>query len=110
MLFRSKISPIEQVRLLADLYDNTFGFQESSIQAVKEALCIAEENGYTLYGKTGTGNIDGKDKNGWFTGYVETHGVPSFFAVNIRGEDHADGATASRIALEILAQMQLLPD
>ena len=105
-----KISPIEQVRLLADLYDNTFGFQESSIQAVKEALCIAEENGYTLYGKTGTGNIDGKDKNGWFTGYVETHGVPSFFAVNIRGEDHADGATASRIALEILAQMQLLPD
>ena len=105
-----KISPIEQVRLLADLYDNIFGFQESSIQAVKEALCIAEENGYTLYGKTGTGNIDGKRQKRLVHRLCGDHGVPSFFAVNIRGEDHADGATASRIALEILAQMQLLPD
>ena len=48
-----------------------------------------------------------KTKSGWFTGYVETHGVPALAVTRGRPRD---GATASRIALEILAQMQLLPD
>lgn len=105
-----KISPIEQVRLMADFYNNTFGFRDSSVQAVKDSMCITKEDGYALYGKTGTGNLEGKDVNGWFTGYVETLGVPSFFAVNIQGEDHADGTAASQIALDVLAQMNLMPE
>ena len=105
-----KISPIEQVRLMADFYNNTFGFRDSSVQAVKDSMCITKEDGYALYGKTGTGNLEGKDVNGWFTGYVETLGVPSFFAVNIQGKDHADGTAASRIALDVLAQMNLMPE
>lgn len=104
-----KISPIEQVRLMADFYNNAFGFRDSSVQAVKDSMCITKEDGYALYGKTGTGNLEGKDVNGWFTGYVETLGVPSFFAVNIQGEDHADGTAASQIALDVLAQMNLMP-
>ena len=105
-----QISPIEQVRLMADFYNNTFGFRDSSVQAVKDSMCITKEDGYALYGKTGTGNLEGKDVNGWFTGYVETLGVPSFFAVNIQGEDHADGTAASQIALDVLAQMNLMPE
>jgi bla regulator protein blaR1 len=102
-----KISPVEQVELLQSLYNNSFDFQEAHIEAVKNALQMEEKNGATLYGKTGTGNVNGKDINGWFIGFVETETNTYFFATNIQDEDNASGSAATEITLAILNDKQI---
>jgi bla regulator protein blaR1 len=102
-----KISPVEQVELLQSLYNNSFDFQEAHIEAVKNALQMEEKNGATLYGKTGTGNVNGKDINGWFIGFVETETNTYFFATNIQDEDNASGSVATEITLAILNDKQI---
>lgn len=86
-----KISPVEQVELLVHLYCNDFDIAPENIDAVKDSIRIASDGSTTLYGKTGTGRINGQDVNGWFIGYVEKTAGTYFFAVNIS----ADAAAAS---------------
>lgn len=97
-----KISPIEQVNLLRDFYTNKFEFRDDNIKTVKDSLLISKEAGVSLYGKTGTANINGKDVNGWFIGYVEKDGNTYLFATNIQSKDYSNGSTASKITLSIL--------
>ena len=97
-----KISPIEQVEQLSAMYRNDMQFKEENIAAVKNALHISTSYGTTLYGKTGTGDVDGKNVNGWFIGFLEKDGNTYFFATNIQGEDFANGSMASKITMEIL--------
>lgn len=93
-----KISPLEQVMLLSQFYENKWNFQDKTIAAVKRALKVSP----ALSGKTGTGMINGKTKNGWFIGYVESASGPRFFALNLQGRDGASGVRASEIAQKIL--------
>lgn len=102
-----KISPVEQIELLTKLYHNDFECSEEHIKAVKEALLLSSSEQGTLYGKTGTGRINGKDQNGWFIGYIENNGSPCFFACRIEGEENATGSKASQIALSILTSLNL---
>lgn len=104
-----KISPIEQTALFAKLYDNDFGFSPDNVQAVKDSILLTSSPKGALYGKTGTGRIDGQDVNGWFIGYVERSGQTRFFAVNIQGESAATGSKAAEIAREILSDLSILP-
>lgn len=98
-----KISPFEQVDLLKKLFDYDMDFDERNIGDVINSIKISENGENILYGKTGTGNINGNDVNGWFVGCVENSGSKYIFAVNIRNKENADGAEAAKIALEILA-------
>ncbi|RWR04928.1 BlaR1 family beta-lactam sensor/signal transducer [Siminovitchia fortis] len=66
-----KISPIEQVQLLTAFEENSFGFKEENVRAVKNAIFIDEQKYGQLYGKTGTGMVNGKNVNGWFVGFVK---------------------------------------
>ena len=61
-----KISPIEQVELLVKLHNNRFGFSLENTGTVKNALHISSSAFGDLYGKTGTGRVNGQDVNGWF--------------------------------------------
>ncbi len=97
-----KISPVEQVELLVNLYRNSFGFAPENIAAVQDSICIFQEGDEALYGKTGTGRVDGRDINGWFVGYATGSGRTLFFAVNIQGEDGANGGNAAHIAFSVL--------
>lgn len=97
-----KISPTEQVMLLAGLIRNEWGFAPENIQAVKDALYISDTPFGTLYGKTGTGLTDGKDTNGWFVGFLEQNDRTYCFATNLQAADHATGSAASEITLDIL--------
>lgn len=97
-----KISALEQVELLHKFYTNELQFREENVQAVKEALRLSASDKGILYGKTGTGNVNGKDINGWFIGYVETSDNTYFFAVNVQNESNANGTAACDIALKIL--------
>lgn len=97
-----KISPVEQVQLLKDLYTNQVGFKEKNIQTVKEAIKLEEKNNEVLSGKTGTGTVNGNDINGWFIGYIENRENTYFFATNIQNEENASGKKAAEITLSIL--------
>lgn len=50
-----------------------FGFAPENLNLVKDSICIFSSENQSLYGKTGTGRINGQDKNGWFVGFLETN-------------------------------------
>lgn len=102
-----KISPIEQVELLQKLYANNFGFRPQNIAAVKDSILLSSSEAGNLYGKTGTGCIDGMDVNGWFVGYAETQNNTLFFAANITADNNAAGSNAAEITRLILSKMDI---
>lgn len=102
-----EISPIEQVELLRKLYTNSFGFHLKNINAVKDSIFLTSSESGSLYGKTGTGQIDGRDVNGWFVGYTESSDNTYFFAANILADDEASGSNAAKIVLSVLNEMNI---
>lgn len=102
-----KISPLEQVELLRNLYSNNFGFSQENINILKESICLFSSETGSFYGKTGTGRVNGQDINGWFVGFVENAGQTYFFAVNIQGDADATGSNAVQIALSILSDINV---
>ncbi len=97
------ISPIEQVQLLTSLYDNTLPFSAEDMNTVKNSIHIASSDSAELYGKTGTGRVNGKDINGWFIGYVTKNGHTYVFATNIQADSTATGTAAADITFSILS-------
>ncbi|MEK4441324.1 MULTISPECIES: BlaR1 family beta-lactam sensor/signal transducer [unclassified Niallia] len=98
-----KISPIEQVQLLFALEENKLGFKEENIRSVNNAIFIDEQKQAQLYGKTGTGTINGKEINGWFVGFVKKDGYSYYFSINIQNKTgKANGKKAANIAKRIL--------
>lgn len=102
-----KISPIEQVELLTRLQNNSLGFAPENINAVKDAIRLSSSDNGTLYGKTGTGRVDGQDINGWFVGYIEIADNTYFFATNIGADSDATGGNATEITMSILSDMNI---
>ena len=102
-----KISPLEQVKLLAALSGHTLPYSERDMETVKDALFLSSDGTSSLYGKTGTGTVDGKNTNGWFIGFIESENGSCSFAVHIKGDDGATGTKAGEIALRILKEKQL---
>ena len=102
-----KISPVEQVKLLTKLQNNSLGFSSENINAVKDAICLSSFDAGTFYGKTGTGRVDGQDVNGWFIGYIETADNTYFFATNIGADSDATGGNATEITMSILSDMNI---
>ena len=93
-----KISPVEQVQLLGALDQDGLGVSRKTIEGVLESI----DEGGGLYGKTGTGRIDGHDVNGWYIGLARRPEGTVYFAVNITAADGATGVEAARIAKSIL--------
>ena len=102
-----KISPIEQVELLAKLQNNSLGFAPENIRAVTDAIHISSSVSGNFYGKTGTGRVNGQDINGWFIGFIENGDNTYFFATNIQSEQHTTGSKASDITLSILSDLNI---
>ena len=102
-----KISPVEQVKLLTKLQNNSLGFSSENINAVKDAICLSSSDAGTFYGKTGTGRVNGQDINGWFVGFVETEDNTYFFATNIGADRDATGGNATEITMSILSDMNI---
>ncbi|WP_245937503.1 BlaR1 family beta-lactam sensor/signal transducer [Saliterribacillus persicus] len=94
-----KISPVEQVSLLRSFYTNEQNFDPVNIETVKSAIALEEKRNARLYGKTGTGVVNGEIVNGWFIGFVETNQDTWFFATNI---DTDNGSKAAQITMSIL--------
>lgn len=103
--FSLKISSIEQVELLHNFHENNFHFDSKNIQTVKNALLLSTTSSGSLYGKTGTGRVNGKDVNGWFVGYIETDNNTYYFATNIQASSNATGSQATEITEAVLSDL-----
>lgn len=95
-----KISTIEQVEFLNNVYTNKFGFNDENIKAVINSIKLGDN----YYGKTGTGMVDGKVVSGWFEGIIIKNGKTYVFASRIDGNDNATGAKAKNITENILSE------
>ena len=102
-----KISPIEQVKLLIQLQNHNLGFAPEHVDTVKDAIHISTSSFGDLYGKTGTGRVNGQDINGWFIGFIENTDNTYFFATNIQNEQLATVSKASDITLSILSDLNI---
>ena len=102
-----KISPIEQVELLAKLQNNSLEFAPENVEAVKDSIHIFSSSFGDFYGKTGTGRMNGQDINGWFIGFVENTDNTYFFATNIHHKTEATGGKAAEITLSILSDLNI---
>lgn len=102
-----KISPVEQVELLKRLQNNSLGFSSENINAVKDSIRLSSTPDGSLYGKTGTGRVDGQDVNGWFIGYIEKNDNIYYFATNIQGTSNTTGSKAMEITTSALSSLQL---
>ena len=100
-----RISPLEQVELLQNFHQNNFHFYKDNIQTVKNALHLSTTSFGSLYGKTGTGRVDGNDINGWFVGYVENDHNTYYFAANIQASSGATGSQAAEITETVLSDL-----
>lgn len=102
-----KISPWEQVRLLKDFHENKYQWKSSTIDTVKKALFIQEKNGVSLYGKTGTGMVNGNYIHGWFIGFLEHGNETNYFALCLTSGKKVSGTKAMKTVLEILKEQKM---
>ncbi len=102
-----KISPVEQVELLKKLYYNQFGFAPTHMKTVKDSICLSSTAEGSLFGKTGTEEVNGENTSGWFIGYVEKGPHPCFFATNIQSDKLASGPLAAELTFSILFDLKI---
>lgn len=96
-----KISPREQVEVLADIFEGNAGYSRQSIQVLKNIMFIKAEGTCNIYGKTGS-STDGR---AWFVGFLEKDDQRGYFAVYLDdeiNEDKITGSKAKEIAVAIL--------
>ncbi|MEC0984706.1 MULTISPECIES: BPU family class D beta-lactamase [Bacillus] len=94
-----KISPVEQVHFLKQLYEESLPFDLSVMRTVKRMMIQEEEKHATLYGKTGSGS-----GIGWYAGFIKHENKTYIFATNIEGT----GIEAKEITYRILKKYHLM--
>lgn len=108
-----RISPDEQVRFLARMYQGGLGLSERSTEVVKDLLVLEETPAYRISGKTGTADVTPTRELAWLVGYVEHRGDVWFYALNLEGEQVWErwGSSTARLALvrDLLQDLGVLP-
>lgn len=79
-----RISQMEQIQLLRNLYSNQLPFSQRSMDIVKDIMIKTKALDYTLRAKAGWASLE-KDI-GWYVGYIEKGDNTYFFATNIESE------------------------
>jgi beta-lactamase class D len=103
-----RISAVEQVEFLEDLYYNRLPFSREHQYLVKDIMIVEAGRDYIVRAKTGWGATDTADI-GWWVGWVETTKGPVFFALNIDmpGKE-ADAPKRESIARAVLTSLGAL--
>ena len=83
-----KISAIEQVEFIKNILNqNCKGISKDAQHITKQLFPGEKENNYSLYGKTGTGEIGDERSINWNIGYLETKGNIYAYALNLFEDD-----------------------
>ena len=102
-----KISNLEQVIVLKNMMEQNNHFSKNEKKQLSSSLLIRKNENYALYGKTGTGIVNGKYNNGWFVGYVITNHDKYYFATHL-SDGKPSGKNAELISEKILKEMGVL--
>lgn len=102
-----KISNLEQVIVLKNMMEQNNHFSKNEKKQLSSSLLIRKNENYELYGKTGTGIVNGKYNNGWFVGYVITNHDKYYFSTHL-SDEKASGKNAKFINEKILKEMGVL--
>ena len=102
-----KISNLEQVIVLKNMMEQNNHFSKKAKKQLSSSLLIRKNENYELYGKTGTGIVNGKYNNGWFVGYVITNHDKYYFSTHL-SDEKASGENAKLINEKILKEMGVL--
>ncbi|HHE6321472.1 TPA: beta-lactam sensor/signal transducer BlaR1 [Staphylococcus aureus] len=102
-----KISNLEQVIVLKNMMEQNSYFSKNEKKQLSSSLLIRKNENYELYGKTGTGIVNGKYNNGWFVGYVITNHDKYYFSTHL-SDEKASGKNAELINEKILKEMGVL--
>ncbi|HDY4575977.1 TPA: beta-lactam sensor/signal transducer BlaR1 [Staphylococcus aureus] len=102
-----KISNLEQVIVLKNMMEQNKHFSKNEKKQLSSSLLIRKNENYELYGKTGTGIVNGKYNNGWFVGYVITNHDKYYFSTHL-SDEKASGENAKFINEKILKEMGVL--
>lgn len=95
-----KISPLEQVKVLAAIFEGQSRYDSRNVEMVKQFMLAEESGTRTVYGKTGSRGTG----EAWFVGFSETGGEREYFAVYLNDsekKEEVSGSKAREIALEI---------
>ena len=102
-----KISNLEQVIVFKNMMEQNNHFSKKAKNQLSSSLLIKKNEKYELYGKTGTGIVNGKYNNGWFVGYVITNHDKYYFATHL-SDGNPSGKNAELISEKILKEMGVL--
>lgn len=106
-----KISATEQVEFIKNILKQECKdiSKEAQVQT-KEAIPSVIESNYSLYGKTGTGEIAENRFIGWYVGLLETKTNSYAYALNIFGDDvnEIPGDKRQEIVKDIFADLGLI--
>ncbi len=92
-----KISPLEQVQVLANIFEGKSFIQSDNIKIVQEIMQQKPQEQAHIYAKTGS-NVRGKS---WFVGYLELAKGKKYFAFYV--DDAKGGVSGAKdIALKVL--------
>ncbi len=96
-----KISPMQQVNVLSNIFEGKADFSTQNIDIMKEIMFTDIINNYNVYGKTGTGN-----NNAWFVGFFEDDKKIYYFATRLVGDDtqNVSGNIAKEITFNVIQQ------
>ncbi len=93
-----KISAVEQVNFLKNIYHNNFALNGKAVDNLKSVMLAETNPNYRLYAKTGAGKTDNKTMLGWYIGFVENSAGVHFFAFNFDSASYGE-MKAKRVKL-----------
>jgi beta-lactamase class D len=105
------ISPVNQVELIRNLYNEKLPFSKRNMQIVKKVMLSEKGNGYIISAKTGW-TREGGINTGWWVGYTETPKGAYFFATrllqNRKFNDGSFGNCRKEITRKVFKELKII--
>lgn len=101
------ISPKEQTEVMERIFGEESVYSEATRAQLRQAMLVSEEDGISIYGKTGMGKARGVVVDAWFAGFAESGGKRVSFCVYLgEAEDKDVSSTrAKEIAVELVREI-----
>ncbi|WP_114792902.1 penicillin-binding transpeptidase domain-containing protein [Niabella yanshanensis] len=105
------VSPVEQVKLLKNVYDGKLPFSKRNTDILKRVMITEQNPSGTIHAKTGW-TMAGGINTGWWIGYLKKKGNVYFFATQLLQDRKNNRADFSRcrkdITRAVLKDLQLI--
>lgn len=96
-----KISPYEQVAVLAKIFEGESFYDSDSVEILKKIMLIQDSEERKIYGKTGSSS----NGEAWFIGFTEKGQQREYFAIYLNDssqKEQISSSVAKEIALKII--------